>query len=290
MFELQELPTKSSDVTGDKSLPRAPRGCNTIRSRCIQFIQILEQNGYERLPLEEAKRVFSQTLGIYDRSSIKAYFGTQAGITRHTVERFARYQSGASGLKTIELSQRIAHHAGYLEILGLVTYELKGRVWFLSLKRAILVPTLVKPSASVPMQNISLSSLVTEAYHSGREGDELQRGSMVDRTTNKQQQHRVRERNSAVYETVYEPEPDQDTLGKFVPLVTIRNRRFRYADLSLFGEKKRLNRLEACQSMILRMHKEGAPLEEITRAVYGKYPKTLQTRVQKVIESGPEAS
>jgi hypothetical protein len=202
-MELQELPTKNA-VTADKSFthPNNPaRGCNTVRARCIQYVQALEQQGYMRLPLEQAKQVFSQTLGIYDRTSMKAYFGTQAHVCRHTVERFARYQSGVAALKTIELSQRIPHQLGYLETLGLVTYELKGKVWFLVLKKAILVPTLKKKCA-VSMPNFSLSHVTEEACHVGCE---IERVNMLDTTTNKQQQHRVRERNLIVYETVYKP-------------------------------------------------------------------------------------
>ncbi len=180
------------------------KGCNTVRNRSIQFVQTLQQQGYERLPLSQAKQVFSQTLGIYDRTSLKAYFGTQAGIVRHTVERFARYQSGVSGLKTIELSQRIAHQAGYLENLGLITYELVGKTWFAVLKPAILVPTLMKSDES--MRNFSLSTIIEDSKGKGSEGKPCGVPSCVEAeertlddvytvTTNKQQQHRVRERN-----------------------------------------------------------------------------------------------
>jgi hypothetical protein len=65
---------------------------------------------------------------------------------------------------------------------------------------------------------------------------------MVDKTTNKQQQHRVRERNLAVYETVSKPAAEEEKANRFVPLVTIRSRRFRYADLILFGQERRLER------------------------------------------------
>jgi len=182
--------------TSDKRFA-VTRGCNTVRSRCMQFVDALRQRGYERLPLEQAKQQFSLTLGIFDRSSLKAYFGTQAGISRHTVNRFARYQSGTVGLKTIELSQRITHQIGYLENLGLVEYELTGKTWFAILKSAILVPTLMK--SDVAMRNFSLSQSLGEEDSRGVGFDvETEGRTVVDVptiTTNKQQQHRVRERN-----------------------------------------------------------------------------------------------
>ena len=143
---------------------KTSRGCNTVRSRCIQYVQTLNAQGYECLPLSEAKRTFSMTLGIFDQKSVKAYFGTQKHVARHSVERFARYASGIAAIKRIELTQQVEHQIGYLETLGLVTYEMRGKVWFMTLKTAILVPLLMK-SGDESMRNFSLST-ITDPIHS----------------------------------------------------------------------------------------------------------------------------
>jgi len=147
-------------------------------------------------------------LGICDRASLKAYFGVQTHVSRRSVERLARYQSGTVSLKTIELMQRIPRQTGYLESFGLVSFELKGKTWFMNLqKEAILVPTLVKTVAS--MQNFSLSHIEAFIEEGGSRGEthmvapldvEAAERTLDDDTsvtTNKQQQHRMRERNLA---------------------------------------------------------------------------------------------
>jgi len=117
------------------------RGCNTVRSRCTFYVDQLRVLNYTlELPLEKAKDLFSEILGIYDRISLKRYFGTLPGKSTRKIRRWARYQSGTQSVKDIELTQDTQKTKGYLEKLGLVTYECHGKVWFMVLENWVIVP------------------------------------------------------------------------------------------------------------------------------------------------------
>lgn len=138
------------------SKPKAliKRGCNTVRERCLNFIRILreEYSCTHEIPLEEAKRLFKKQIGFpCDRTSIKAYFGTQPGKVRKLIHRRAVYlNTGTVGIKDIELSQDISQKEGYLELFGLISYEKRGDVWFMVLNNeASLVPEIAKSNPSV---------------------------------------------------------------------------------------------------------------------------------------------
>jgi len=134
------------------------RGSHTIRARCIEYVQKLGQLGFTlELPLETAQQLFTQTLDIWDRTSLKAYFGTLPGHSKQTIRRWARYQSGTTSVKDIQLSQETRKCEGYLEKLGLVTYGKKGAKWFLILEKPFLVPTLLNEGSGASIDKISLS-------------------------------------------------------------------------------------------------------------------------------------
>jgi len=117
------------------------RGCQTVRRRCLQYLTILKHQYGVTLafPLEEAKRVFQDEMGIWDRTSLKAYFGTQPDVSKRVIQRTARYQTGTISQKTIELRQNISKREGYLERLGLVNYEKRGNTWFMILNKEVSV-------------------------------------------------------------------------------------------------------------------------------------------------------
>jgi len=140
------------------------QNCKTVRRRAIEYLITLTENGitYE-LPLEKAKTLFSQILDVWDRTTLKAYFGTQTHRSTQRFRRRAQYQSGVTSMKTIELSQDISASPGYLEKMGLVSYELKGHVWFMKIESAVLVPQLMK--VDVSMKNISLSPIDVETNY-----------------------------------------------------------------------------------------------------------------------------
>ena len=126
--------------------PHTTRESSTVRSRCLLFIETLHKLGYDRIPIEQAKQLFRVTVNVFDRTSIKAYFGTYQHVSTHAIQREARYQSGTYSFKSIVLKQKVPYHQGYFDLLGLVTYEWIGKTLFLIPKVGVLVPTLMKGS------------------------------------------------------------------------------------------------------------------------------------------------
>jgi hypothetical protein len=117
------------------------KGHSPIRGRCLEFLNILEQQGYlQMIPLNQAIHIFQIELGICDRSSIRSYFGSRAHKSIRKLQRFSRYSTGTVSQKTIELAQDIPEQKGYLELLGLATFREIGNNWFLVLQHEPLVP------------------------------------------------------------------------------------------------------------------------------------------------------
>lgn len=112
------------------------RGSHTVRERSLKYIAILKQkfDVSHEIPLEQAKRIFQDELDIWDRTSLKAYFGTQPDVSRRQIKRRAIYHNtGTVSPKTIELEQSIPKREGYLERLGLIKFEKRGKTWFVAL-------------------------------------------------------------------------------------------------------------------------------------------------------------
>jgi hypothetical protein len=174
------------------------RGCNTIRSRCLQYIEVLRRLGFQKeIELTQAKRIFSQSLGIFDRASLKAYFGSQAARSIRKIQRVARYSSGTMSFKTIELAQEIPKTKGYLEVLGLASFELRGKNWMMVLRNPFLVPQLLKGDGS--KDNFSLSSNQVSLGFEGNGEPALEEqggeGAPPVKTHKQTTTYRVRERN-----------------------------------------------------------------------------------------------
>jgi hypothetical protein len=122
---------------------RIRRGNSPVRNRCIEFIEILKELGYTNtIPLEHAKELFQAQMGIMDRTSLKAYFGSQASRNIRKIQRTARYATGTMSFRTIELAQDVPHRTGYFEILRLATFEKKGKTWFMNLANEPLIAEL----------------------------------------------------------------------------------------------------------------------------------------------------
>jgi len=154
------------------------RGSSTVRKRCIQFVETLHKLGYERIPIDQAKQLFSLTVNVFDRASIKAYFGTYQHILTHSIQREARYQSGTYSFKTILLKQKVPFQPGYLDLLGLVKYEWRNKILFLIPQKAVLVPTIMKSSES--MRDFSLTQTKDEAFTpKGKEGEKTDLGGCL---------------------------------------------------------------------------------------------------------------
>jgi hypothetical protein len=164
-----------------------------IRTRCIRFIEILRHCGYDRqIPLDKAKEIFQKSLGFFDRTTIKAYFGTQAHINKRIVNVRGRYSTGTITDKTLELTQVISQKKGYLEILELATIQKKGSTWFLILKNESLVPEMgscTEESVSESNREISLSSNTLLPQGEGSEGNRFEKVSLDIETTERSQTH-----------------------------------------------------------------------------------------------------
>lgn len=148
------------------------RGCGIIRDRCQQYIAGLKRMGYDNtLPVEKAKELFCEILDIYDRTSIKAYFGTLPGRSERTMTRWATYlHTGTQSPKEIKIIQKIPKRIGYLERLQLVTYEqrgIEGKVWFMVLKNPPIVAELVKVCKTI--EHISLTHKLSEGVRGNRD-------------------------------------------------------------------------------------------------------------------------
>lgn len=132
----------------DKSFCTSPqghrrKGHSPVRDRCIEFLDILRGYGYTlQIPLEKAKELFQQEMRIMDQKSLAAYFGTHQHQVKQKMERFAQYGSGHSAVKRIELSYEVQAKKGYFEILNLASFELRGKMWFMTFTMNDLVPQL----------------------------------------------------------------------------------------------------------------------------------------------------
>jgi len=132
---------------------------NTVRRTAIQFILGLRSQGYtNELPLQDAKQLFSLITDKWDRMTLKAYFGTVAHRSKRVINQRSQYASGTVSFKTIELTQNTVSNPGYLERMGLVSYNLKGSVWFMKVENSVLVPQLMKVDGSI--NNFSLSHTI----------------------------------------------------------------------------------------------------------------------------------
>jgi len=174
---------------------------STVRRRAISFILSIDA---KELPVETAKDLFSEVTELYDRTTLKAYFGTQAHVNTRKYQRTARYGTGTFSFKTIELSQKVKKTKGYLEKMGLAHFELRGNTWFIVINRsAVLVPQLYERK-QLSMQNISLSSndqnVIFSQGERGRE-NRFEKSGSVNNTleTNNNLQD---EREKLVYKTV----------------------------------------------------------------------------------------
>mgnify|MGYP001568633090 FL=1 len=105
--------------------------------------------GYDSLPLDDAVRVWEGVHGPRDRLTLKAYFGTCPGTSTKVIDRFARYATGTVSQKKIVLREAIPKREGYLEKLGLVSFEKQSNVWFLLVNDdGLVVPEVAHSSTS----------------------------------------------------------------------------------------------------------------------------------------------
>ncbi len=149
MSQISEAP-EINDAFTTESKTRFLRGHGVIRQKSLRFVSVLQRLGYvHEVPLEKAKDLFQLHVDTWDRASLKAYFGQLPGKTERIIDRTAHYATGTISVKKIRLRQDHQKTEGYLEKLGLATYEMRGEVWFLLLKEVSLVPEIAPSPPSV---------------------------------------------------------------------------------------------------------------------------------------------
>lgn len=163
------MPVNRPFTTEPNTRRHIKRGCRIVRNRSIQFIKTLKEkyNCTQEIPLSQAKRVWQiQEGNPCDPASLKKYFGTQMDKVKKVIQRRATYQTGTVSNKTIELTENIPTRQGYFELFGLVTYEKRGKAWFLIMKNGEgIVPEIAKSSTAVDealcksIPNFSLSPI-----------------------------------------------------------------------------------------------------------------------------------
>lgn len=162
-----------------ESKTQVKRGNHIVRQNCIDFINLLRtKHGCTcEFPLAEAKTIFQLKLDIWDRASLKAYFGQQPGKSVKRIHRRAVYRNtGTISPKDITLEQNIPERKGYLEILGLASYERRGSTWFLVLKNEFsVIPEIAKPPTSVnePCSQFIDNFSLTPKHFSEQQENEL---------------------------------------------------------------------------------------------------------------------
>jgi hypothetical protein len=144
------------------------QNCNTVRKRCLTYLSELRRMGIQdTIPLANAKKLFSRILDLWDRYTLKAYFGTTPTIKTQHIRQKTHYQSGTLSYKDIELTHEVKHTEGYLERMGLVSIMRGQDQWYMKVHNAVLVPQLYK-IAPQSIENISLSPL-QEQIPAGKE-------------------------------------------------------------------------------------------------------------------------
>ena len=126
---------------------------STVRARCLRFINVLEAKNLLDLPLDEAKNIFMNEIGIFDRMSLKAYFGSQKLKSKQVLNKEHRYATGTVSLSTITYTRKLTIVRGYFEILGLAKIEeVYSKLYFCVNLKGIVNDLKVRyPSPSTPI-------------------------------------------------------------------------------------------------------------------------------------------
>lgn len=130
------------------------RGNKTVRARCIEFVETLRLQQIKQLTVEHARDTFSQIIDHWDNATLDKYFGVQPHVTKQESETRNRYSNDNVSIKRSERTLHLPMRKGYLEKLGLVHYEKRGKTWFLVLSESgPIIPELVKAPKCVGGSN-----------------------------------------------------------------------------------------------------------------------------------------
>lgn len=178
------------------------RGHGIIRERCLFFINCVKTRGFECLPLEEAKDLFSQVTDNWDRLTLKNYFGSRKDRSRRVIRKISQYTSGTISSENIVLEHDIPETRGYLEKLGLVRYEKRGPRWFMLINEGSVVPEFGHSPARAregshgvaSIDDLSLSSMAAKQPTAAAVDHDVVDGEHGD-SREKRESHRMRDIN-----------------------------------------------------------------------------------------------
>lgn len=152
---------------------------SSVRRSCLKFVDFLRKQGYERIPLAQAQDLFSHYLDKWDRMTISSYFGARPGRSTKVIDCTTHYATGTVSQKIIRVRQRVVEKTGYLQKLGLVSFEKVGPEfepkWFMVINdEAVVCPEIARMSvptseqqAQSPCLNLSLSLFQSRNYIDG---------------------------------------------------------------------------------------------------------------------------
>ena len=156
---------KYKEITQYKSFTLSTRGHGTVRRKCLAFIDELKASGFTaEIAYDQCIDYFQSFCDVWDRISIRSYFGVLPQVRKREFQVKRRYKTGTITQSTVTRAEIILKRKGYFEKLGLWHYELRGHVWIVKLHESSISPTLISEvNASVTMRNLSLSPIATNS-------------------------------------------------------------------------------------------------------------------------------
>ena len=157
--------------------PRNPRHTHSpVRDRCVEYIQILKDLGiFRELPISQAIHVFQTEMGIMDERSISRYFGTHDLSSSVNVRTRTRYATGTISIKDSQVSRMVKHKRGYLEVFGLVKFDLRGSTRFMVLNEVSIFATVSSLRENESFSRVSIPEMYVSSTTPILQGKECEK-------------------------------------------------------------------------------------------------------------------
>lgn len=137
-YELVERPFTTSPKRYVK------RGCKAIRSRSMKYYHYWITHQIKEMLLDDSKELFSQLIGVWDRTTIRAYFGSQEPKSYEIESIKKDDESGKVYRRNITLTRKSKRTKGYLEKLNLFAIEKRGQNYFITINELVVIPEIAK--------------------------------------------------------------------------------------------------------------------------------------------------
>jgi hypothetical protein len=121
--------------------------------RFIELLESLDQSKLRIFNFQEVKELFMREIGVFDRTSLLAYFGRQKQTLTKTIRMTKTYQaSGTRAARDITLKTDVSCKKGYFEILGLaeIVQTPKAGLMFALTEKALVPDLKVNYSSPSP--------------------------------------------------------------------------------------------------------------------------------------------